>query len=325
MVKVGLPTTGGFKARIIDCGDYEATSCQAKPGTRGYRGLRSEKDVLNRLGTMKRMNCENVLVGPASSEQANGLPAWKRALDLGIMLLASPVVFVVGSAIAVLVRLGSSGPVLFRQTRVGYKGREFTCFKFRTMKLNAEIGSHQNHTAHLMKSDVPMTKLDGKDPRLAPFGTALRASGLDELPQLINVLRGEMSLVGPRPCMPYEYELYEPWQRRRFDAVPGLTGLWQVSGKNRLSFPEMIALDIKYSEQLSLWLDLKIILKTLPALWVQCMDTRAARKADKNNNDNEGSADPGACAGEPDGSVTADISGETSVTRETAGAVSSVR
>ena len=267
---------------------------------------------------MKRMNCENILVGPASSEQAAGPPPWKRALDLGIIFLAAPVVLITGSAIAVLVRLGSPGPVLFRQKRVGYKGREFTCFKFRTMKVNAETDSHQNHTQHLIKSDIPMTKLDGKDPRVTPFGTALRASGLDELPQLINILRGEMSLVGPRPCMTYEYELYEPWQRRRFDAVPGLTGLWQVSGKNRLSFHEMIRLDIRYSEQFSLWLDLKIILKTLPALWIQCMDTRAARQQKDNN---EGSV-LNAHDGEADGSVTdgeAEVGGQTDAPQETAG------
>ena len=120
-----------------------------------------------------------------------------------------------------------------------------------------------------------MTKLDSRrDPRLIPFGAALRATGLDELPQLINVLRGEMSIVGPRPCIPYEYELYEPWQRQRFNAVPGLTGLWQVSGKNRTTFTEMIRLDIEYSQRQSVGLDLKIVLKTLPALWQQCLDNR---------------------------------------------------
>jgi lipopolysaccharide/colanic/teichoic acid biosynthesis glycosyltransferase len=119
-----------------------------------------------------------------------------------------------------------------------------------------------------------MTKLDaGKDPRIVPFGSLLRCTGLDELPQLINVFRGEMSIVGPRPCIPYEFEAYEPWQRSRFDAVPGLTGLWQVSGKNRTSFSQMIQLDIEYAKRANLWLDLKIIVKTLPALFVQCYDT----------------------------------------------------
>jgi lipopolysaccharide/colanic/teichoic acid biosynthesis glycosyltransferase len=124
-----------------------------------------------------------------------------------------------------------------------------------------------------------MTKLDRrKDPRLIPLGASLRAIGLDELPQIINVLRGEMSLVGPRPCIPYEYELYEPWQQRRFDALPGLTGLWQVSGKNRTTFNQMIRLDIEYAERASLWLDLKIILKTLPALCLQCQDLSSDRR-----------------------------------------------
>jgi lipopolysaccharide/colanic/teichoic acid biosynthesis glycosyltransferase len=124
-----------------------------------------------------------------------------------------------------------------------------------------------------------MVKLDAqRDPRLIPLGAFLRSSGLDELPQLLNVLRGEMSLVGPRPCIPYEYELYDAWQRRRFEAVPGLTGLWQVSGKNQTTFPEMIALDIRYAETCSLWLDLEIILRTPVALWQQLQQNRAARK-----------------------------------------------
>jgi lipopolysaccharide/colanic/teichoic acid biosynthesis glycosyltransferase len=169
--------------------------------------------------------------------------------------------------------------VFFRQRRVGYKGREFDCFKFRTMQVDAESKSHQEHFRQLMSEEVPMTKLDARsDPRLIPLGSLLRTTGLDELPQLINVLRGEMSLVGPRPCIPYEYELYQPWQRRRFDAVPGLTGLWQVSGKNRTTFNEMIQFDIQYSDRMSLGLDLKIMLKTLPALWEQCLDARARKR-----------------------------------------------
>jgi lipopolysaccharide/colanic/teichoic acid biosynthesis glycosyltransferase len=147
------------------------------------------------------------------------------------------------------------------------------------MQVNADAGSHRDHARQLINSEAPMVKLDAsRDPRLIPLGAALRASGLDELPQLLNVLRGEMSIVGPRPCIPYEYDLYEPWQRRRFDAVPGLTGLWQVSGKNRTTFVQMIRLDIEYSQRSSLWLDIGIIFKTLPALWSQCLETRARRR-----------------------------------------------
>jgi lipopolysaccharide/colanic/teichoic acid biosynthesis glycosyltransferase len=145
--------------------------------------------------------------------------------------------------------------------------------------LRQETDSHRVHATQLIKSGTAMTKLDARrDPRLIPGGAALRAMGLDEPPQLINVLRGEMSIVGPRPCLPYEYELYEPWQRRRCDAVPGLTGLWQVSGKNRTTFDQMIRLDIEYSQRFSPWLDVTIILKTLPALWRQCSDMRTLKR-----------------------------------------------
>lgn len=202
-------------------------------------------------------------------------------LDVGFILLLSPGLLLFGVAVAILVKLGSPGPVLFCQKRVGYKGQEFTCLKFRTMRADAETDSHRHHTRNLIQSKAPMVKLDaGKDPRLVPLGSLLRATGLDELPQVINILRGEMSLVGPRPCIPYEYELYEPWQRQRFNAAPGLTGLWQVSGKNRTTFEEMIQLDIAYSLKLSLWLDLKIICKTLPAVWGQYCELRQTRRQD---------------------------------------------
>jgi len=220
-------------------------------------------------------------IGILESEQqlVPGLPLWKRALDFVIILVLAPALVALGGMVALLVMCGSSGPILFRQRRVGHKGREFTCYKFRTMHVGAETDSHRGHTAQLIKSETPMTKLDTRrDPRLIPLGAALRATGLDELPQLINVLRGEMSIVGPRPCIPYEYELYEPWQRRRFDAVPGLTGLWQVSGKNRTTFNEMIRLDIEYSERSSFWFDVSIILKTLPALLRQCSEMRALKR-----------------------------------------------
>jgi len=216
--------------------------------------------------------------GDLPSAQPVALPIWKRTLDLTFILLISPGLIILGAGVAFLVKWGSSGPILFRQRRVGYKGREFTCYKFRTMRVGAAVAPHRDHFRQLMEKEVPMTKLDARsDPRLVPLGTMLRATGLDELPQIINILRGEMSLVGPRPCIPYEYEAYLPWQRQRFDAVPGLTGLWQVSGKNRTTFNEMIRLDIEYSERMGFWLDLQIILKTLPAVWQQYLDSRAAK------------------------------------------------
>jgi exopolysaccharide production protein ExoY len=207
-----------------------------------------------------------------------GLPFWKRFLDIGLIVLLAPGLIIIATIVAVLIKLGSAGPVLFRQRRVGYKGLEFVCFKFRTMRVNAEAESHRRHTQELIRSQTQMIKLDARrDPRMIPFGSILRVTGLDELPQLLNVLRGEMSLVGPRPCIAYECEAYEPWHWKRFEAVPGLTGLWQVSGKNRTTFDEMVRLDIEYSQRANLWLDLGILFRTIPALWGQYCDLRLAK------------------------------------------------
>lgn len=209
-----------------------------------------------------------------------GLPRWKRVLDVGVILLALPVLVPVAIVIGIIIRTVSTGPILFKQERVGYRGRRFMCFKFRTMHCGAETATHQGHLQQLMDANVPMTKLDSKgDSRIIPLGRLLRSSGLDELPQLVNVLKGEMSLVGPRPCLPYEAAKYQPWQMERFNAAPGLTGLWQVSGKNRTTFTRMMQLDIEYARTKSLFLDLKIILKTVPALAVQMRESRAQKKA----------------------------------------------
>jgi lipopolysaccharide/colanic/teichoic acid biosynthesis glycosyltransferase len=230
----------------------------------------------------------------------NGLPLWKRVLDVGLIALMLPAVLFFGLLVALVVKCGSPGPIFFRQQRVGYKGRHFTCYKFRTMKVNAETDSHRSYTQQLINGDAPMTKLDAKkDSRLIPLAAPLRASGLDELPQLINVLRGEMSIVGPRPCIPYEFELYDTWQRNRFNATPGLTGLWQVSGKNRTTFKQMIELDIKYAERKSLWLDVRIIFKTVPAIWVQYRDMRAQKQAANAKNVEQHADKPAVSMGKP--------------------------
>lgn len=213
-------------------------------------------------------------------EEPSPLPWWKRAVDIGLCLLALPPFLFCTFFAAILTKITSPGPIFFRQERVGYRGRRFNLYKFRTMHVTADVTTHQMHFAQLVRTNVPMHKLDGRgDSRLIPGGWLLRASGLDELPQILNVLRGEMSLVGPRPCIPYEYAQYSPQQRRRFSVVPGLTGLWQVSGKNRTTFDEMVRLDIEYARNRSPALDLKIILRTVPALWVQISDTRKAKKA----------------------------------------------
>jgi lipopolysaccharide/colanic/teichoic acid biosynthesis glycosyltransferase len=206
-------------------------------------------------------------------------PRWKRILDISIALLAMPLAVPLAAFVAFLIRLVSEGPVLFKQERIGYLGQRFMCFKFRTMLVGADTAAHQGHLHRLMDSNIPMTKMDSAgDPRIIPLGRLLRSTGLDELPQLINVFRGEMSLVGPRPCLAYEYDRYLPWQRERFTTLPGLTGLWQVSGKNRTTFVEMIQLDIKYARTKTAWQDLEIILRTIPALVLQVWETRQRKR-----------------------------------------------
>jgi len=194
-------------------------------------------------------------------------PGWKRTLDVALVLLTLPFLAILGIPIAIWIKVVSPGPAFFRQQRVGLGGRKFMCLKFRTMKVNADTGVHQQHLAQLMKSNRPTRKLDNTgDKRLIPGGLVLRALGLDELPQLLNVLRGDMSLVGPRPCTPFEFGMYEPRHQKRCDALPGLTGLWQVSGKNRTTFEEMINLDLYYVEHQSPLLDLTILARTGPAI-----------------------------------------------------------
>ena len=218
-----------------------------------------------------RAHLENV--GPVS------MPYWKRILDITFVSLTLPCWLPLMIVVMLWIKLVSPGPVFFRQARVGYRRRQFMIFKFRTMRVNAETRTHAEYFAHLMEADCPMTKLDGRDPRLITCGRFLRASGLDELPQIFNVFWGDMSIVGPRPCLPHEFERYEPWQQQRVNVVPGLTGYWQVNGKNHTTFSEMIAMDIFYSRNVSPRLDLAIILKTIPALVAQTLESRAVSRA----------------------------------------------
>jgi lipopolysaccharide/colanic/teichoic acid biosynthesis glycosyltransferase len=204
---------------------------------------------------------------PSLAEPSSLLPGWKRALDLVICIAALPALGLVTLAVAVIRTLFSPGPVLYRQERVGRGGRRFFCIKFRTMRVCAPTSSHEDHFRALVKGGTPMQKLDARgDARLNAWTRMFRASGCDELPQLINVLRGDMSLVGPRPCLPSEFEHFTPSQRRRCDVAPGLTGLWQVSGKNRTTFERMIELDLLYIDSRSLGGDLKILARTVPAV-----------------------------------------------------------
>lgn len=177
------------------------------------------------------------------------------------------------------IRLVSRGPALFRQERVGLGGQRFTLYKFRTMRQGASTADHEAHVERLVESDQPMVKLDCLgDSRLIPGGRFLRMAGLDELPQFLNVFRGEMSLVGPRPCLTEEYGFFTSSQRERFTVLPGLTGLWQVKGKNRTTFREMNAMDVHYARKSSPMLDVVIMLRTPLALVQQMADCLAHQR-----------------------------------------------
>jgi len=207
------------------------------------------------------------------------LPRWKRAFDVVCLVVSAPFWLPLAILLSLWIKAVSRGPVIFRQERVGHRGRYFFCLKFRSMKVGAETTSHENYFQRLIATDGPMTKMDEHDPRLILGGRIIRVLGLDELPQIVNVLRGEMSLVGPRPCTPIEFEHYEPQQRERVNMLPGLTGFWQVNGKNKTSFSEMVEMDLFYGRNMCVSLDLAIVMKTVPALFGQAVESRAAKAA----------------------------------------------
>jgi lipopolysaccharide/colanic/teichoic acid biosynthesis glycosyltransferase len=187
----------------------------------------------------------------------------KRLLDLvGAslgLLLGSPLLLIA----AIIIKLESRGPVIYKSIRIGRGARPFTFFKLRSMVDGAD--QHRHTLSHLNETDGPVFKI-AADPRVTRMGRLLRVTSVDELPQLWNVLRGEMSLVGPRPPIAEEVVQYEPWQLRRLDVVPGITCLWQISGRSRIGFQEWMRLDLEYIRHRSFWLDLKILIRTIPAV-----------------------------------------------------------
>jgi lipopolysaccharide/colanic/teichoic acid biosynthesis glycosyltransferase len=209
-----------------------------------------------------------------TSTMARAKPATslaRRALDVSVagtaLLLLVPVIVV--SAIAV--RLSSPGPVLFRQRRLGRQMQPFTVLKFRTMRADADSALHRDYVRSLIGTQPPENAPDNLyklviDPRVTPVGRFLRSWSIDELPQLWNVLRGEMSLVGPRPFVVHESEQITGWASRRLETTPGITGLWQVLGRNDIPFEEMVKLDYVYVTNWSLWWDIKILVQTLPTV-----------------------------------------------------------
>ena len=191
------------------------------------------------------------------------LRAGKRAIDLVGAVLALVILAPVILVLALLVKLTSPGPVFYRSTRIGRGGRPFTFIKLRSMVQDAEYKRRQ--LKHLNEADGPVFKI-ARDPRITPIGRFLRTTSLDEVPQFWNVLRGDMSLVGPRPPIAEEVAQYEPWQLRRLDVRPGITCLWQISGRSRIGFQEWMRLDLEYIRHQSFRLDVKILLRTIPAV-----------------------------------------------------------
>jgi len=205
--------------------------------------------------------------------------ALKRMIDVaGSTLGLSVVVPLLFLPIAVAIKLTSKGPVFFRQRRIGQYGTSFVFLKFRSMYENNDHSDHKEYVSQLIAGKAKPNPSDGngagvfkltQDRRITRVGAFLRKTSLDELPQLINVLRGEMSLVGPRPPVPYEVEAYDVWHRRRLlEAKPGITGLWQVSGRSRVTFDEMVRLDLRYARTWTLWMDIKILLRTPAAVFL---------------------------------------------------------
>jgi lipopolysaccharide/colanic/teichoic acid biosynthesis glycosyltransferase len=197
------------------------------------------------------------------------MPPGKRAFDVAFgslaLIVAAPIILIAG----LLVRITSPGPALYRQLRIGQDERPFTMLKLRTMRVDTDDRAHREFNTREILANAAAS--DGVfkikvDSRITPLGRLLRRYSVDELPQLINVVWGNMSLVGPRPSLPWEVSLYTPEQRRRHECVPGMTGLWQVSGRNHCSMTEMLALDVSYVERRSLKLDLWILMQTPKAV-----------------------------------------------------------
>jgi lipopolysaccharide/colanic/teichoic acid biosynthesis glycosyltransferase len=202
----------------------------------------------------------------------------KRLFDLLLGCLLLVLVTPLSIAIALLIKLTSSGPVLFRQERIGQHGRPFVMYKFRTMEHGADPSVHEAYFQQYVKGvTAPGEQGDvyklRRDPRITPVGVVLRRLALDEIPQLLNVVKGEMSLVGPRPPLEYEVQLYSPRDLQRLSVMPGMTGIWQIKGRDSVNFSTMVELDLEYIRRQSLLLDLTIVLATVPALIWNCVKT----------------------------------------------------
>jgi lipopolysaccharide/colanic/teichoic acid biosynthesis glycosyltransferase len=255
---------------------------------RSIESRTGERPNVVERGTYPAEVFDNLLAGrPAiteestfSSHEAGKRGPWSRTIKRGLDIVGALVSITVASPVMLLaalaVKVSSPGPVIFKQTRLGRRGVPFTFYKFRSMVVNNDDRVHREYVQNLIQgrhdavnqgdNDQPLYKIQA-DPRVTPIGRFIRKSSIDELPQLFNVLKGDMSLVGPRPPIPYETERYESWHLRRIlDVNPGITGLWQVEGRNRVTFDDMVRLDLCYARDWSIWLDMKILVKTVVAV-----------------------------------------------------------
>jgi exopolysaccharide biosynthesis polyprenyl glycosylphosphotransferase len=235
------------------------------------------EDLFNKLLTDEQSQPDLFPINLDESTESQKIQhALKRGVDiLGAivgLILFSPIVLIT----ALSIKVTSPGPIIFKQNRFGKKGTRFPFYKFRSMYSNVDDQTHREYITNLIKGDLekinqgdgeePLYKMKS-DPRITPVGKIIRKTSFDELPQFFNVLKGEMSLVGPRPPLPYEVEKYEPWHLRRIlEVKPGITGLWQVDGRSKTSFEGMVRMDLRYVQNWSLWLDIKILLKTVRAV-----------------------------------------------------------
>ena len=280
-------TTLGLLATHVRTGD-ERFASEFEARVRRELGCRVDTETLSRFSIQVHVHQDPTTratptvkpVDPLLEDTKPGdgrrlvYDAAKRTVDLCASLALLTILLPLFLAIGVLIKLTSSGPIFFRQERVGHRMNPFTILKFRTMRTNVSHAIHHEFVTSFINSGERAQEAGRKglfkianDPRVTPIGRILRKTSLDELPQLWNVLRGDMSLVGPRPPLQYEVAQYQPWHRRRvLEAKPGITGLWQVSGRSRTTFDDMVRLDLRYAKVPSLWADIKILLATPAAV-----------------------------------------------------------
>lgn len=241
---------------------YEATS-RVKLASPLY-GIVSEKMFTERFGDIP-------VIDVIHGEEDLGRKIVKRLVDVTLTTAGLLLLFPLFAAIAIAIRLDSPGPIIYSQVRNGKNGRPFKFYKFRSMLVGSDADHERRQKAvGFIKGDSEGAESKGKkivnESRVTRVGRFIRRTSLDELPQLFNVLKGDMSLVGPRPCLPYEWEHYDAWHRRRLSVTPGCTGVWQVSGRNEVSFEDMVVLDLYYIQNWSPLLDFQILLKTIPVM-----------------------------------------------------------